>query len=136
MMKRALALLAALVIVGVLIVGFRGSCDSIDTSNPESVARAAIMALESYDIDKVCSYFTGSAYGQMAEGLDEFYGVNSNIKISNASAAAIERTGSIAKLHISYDLFREVYGHSDTIHVAKTVQAISQNGVWYLNSAI
>ncbi|HUW08796.1 MAG TPA: hypothetical protein VM537_03660 [Anaerolineae bacterium] len=135
-MKKILSLLAALVIVGVLVVGFRGSCDSTDTHNPESVARAAIMALESYDIDEVCSYFTGSAYGQMAEGLDEFYSLNSNIKITNATAAAIDRTVHMATLYISYDLSREIYGHADTIHVSKNIQAISQNGVWYLNSSI
>lgn len=135
-MKKALSLLAALAIVGVLVVGFRGGCESTDTQNPESVARAAIMSLESYDIDEVCKHFTGSAYGQMAEGLDDFYSLNSNIKISNAAAAAIEKTGSIATLYISYDLSREIYGHGDTIHVAKTIQAISQNGVWYLNSPI
>ncbi len=135
-MKRALSLLAALVIVAVLVVGFRGGCDTTDIHNPESVARAAILSLESYDIDQVCQYFTGSAYGQMAEGLDDFYSLNSNIRINNATAAAIEKTATIATLYISYDLSREIYGHSDTIHVAKKVQAVSQNGVWYLSSPI
>lgn len=135
-MKRIAALGMALLLIALVVVGVRSGCSYVDTGNPESVAKAAILALDSYNVENVCQYFTGSAYGQMAEGLDTLYTTSANVIIDNVVVAMTAQTGSIARLYISYDLSRDIYGYQDTRHVAKTIQAVDQNGVWYLNSPI
>lgn len=115
---------------------FGGGCDSVDTSDPESVARAAITALGSGDVDNVCQYFTGTAYGRMAEGLPDLYLQIGKVRVDNITVATTRIDGDIATLHVSYDISGEVYGHEETAHVAKKVQAIEQYGEWFLSSPL
>lgn len=134
-MKKLLAILLSVLVMGLLAMFVRGGCEAPAANAPYDITLAAIQSLEAGDINETCSYFTGSSYNQMREGLQTFF-IYNDIKVSDVVVDVLEETDSIARVYIEYDLQFASMGYTDTQRITKTVRCIKSNGQWYLSTTL
>lgn len=131
-----------LVIVGILILALvlgGGYClsklpSSIKQDNPEAVAKAAILALETKNAGKVTAYFTPIPGRLMATRLAPIFQFDS-IKIQDLVVQTTLNEVSSARVQAVYDMVVTKDGILNVQRCNKVLKLVKIDGKWWINEA-
>ena len=130
-----------IVIVIILLVLGSGYCLSnmeegmADQDDPEIVARAAILAIETMDADKVAAYFTPIPAQGMRNRLNDIYTTYESVRIEGLAVDCTLNEGLAAKVQAVYAMVVSRDGVPNIQHCNKMVKLVKIDNKWWINEA-
>lgn len=124
-----------LVIAIIALVALTGCFNMLDTSNPVSVAEAAINSIESRNTEEVAKYFTPAPGSIMATRLERMYALTDGTRVENVRGWLKYQTDVDARVQVEWDMTWIVGESEDTEHEKIILQLIKQKNKWYVNEA-
>jgi len=127
--------------VGIIVIAGYAMCNagnSIATnwSDPVSVTEDAVWSLETRDMDRACSYYTGIAQVHMSNRCADLWTKCESLDIRDVTASIQLQGETIARVFIGYSMDMSSYGNTNTQRFDKVVQLARVGDKWYLTQVI
>ena len=125
---RLLAVLAVMLLLG----GSLAACGG-EESSPEDTVRGALKAMGDLDGEKMASYFVEDMREDLKDGMEFFFAMIDEIRISNIETRLVSESGDSATVEMEFDFEVTAFGETETEHMEDTAELVKVNGKWLIH---
>jgi len=125
---RLLAVLAVMLLLG----GSLAACGG-GGSGPEDAVRGALKAMEDLDGEKMASYFVEDMREDLEDGMEFFFAMIEEIRISNIETRLVSESGDSATVDMEFDFEVTAFDETETEHMEDTSELVKVNGKWLIH---
>jgi hypothetical protein len=123
-----LAVLAVVLLAG----GSLAACGG-EGPGPEDTVRGAVKAMGDRDGEKMASYFVEDMRAELEEGMEFFFAMIDEIKISNIETRLVSESGDSAVVEMEFDFEITAFDETETEHMEDTAELVKVDGKWLIH---